>query len=101
MMSQRTIAVLQSILVAAQFINVGLVTVTRNALVTLIAGAVVAGLTALMNQIGNASISEPVKTRLSELDALHQANAAAVTSAAAQSQPAVPPAPAQPHGWGK
>jgi hypothetical protein len=100
-MSQSRIALFQSILTGMQAVNLGLGTVTKDPLITLLVGAVVLAMQQYANQLGNSSISEPVKARLSELDDIHQANAAAVASAQPPTPaPAAPTVP--PHsGWGK
>lgn len=88
MSRQDIIALLQALSAAAQVINVGLLTVTRNPLATLISAAFVSALQNWLNGQGNASITPPVKKKLAELDSIHAANAQTV-AVTAQTQTAV------------
>jgi hypothetical protein len=94
-MSQQTIAFFQAILTGMQAVNLGIGTVTKNPLITLLVGAVVLAMQQYANYLGNASMTPPVQAKLAELDAVHQANAAAV--AAAPVVP-LPPSPKK-AGW--
>ena len=88
-MKQTTIAFLQSLLVFLQIANAGIATVTKNPLVALLLTAFLGALQFYLNALGNASITEPVKTRLAELDSIH---ASAVQAQTVTPQP-TPPAP--------
>ena len=93
-MSQPTIALLQSLLVFLQIANAGIETVTKNPLIALLLTAFLGALQFYLNALGNASITEPVKARLAELDNLHASAVSTVLAQAATPQPApVPPAP--------